>query len=50
MSLEAGARLKESLVESNLPFKVDIVDWARMSKEFREIVTREGVLLSVSKR
>lgn len=46
LSLGASARLKESLVESDLPFKVDLVDWARVSDQFRSVILRDGVSLS----
>ena len=39
------AELKEALTESDLPFKVDVVDWAITSKEFRRIIEKENVVL-----
>ena len=39
--------LAEDFVESDLPFKVDLIDWARIDDEFREIITRDGVLVKV---
>lgn len=32
------AALKDAFAESNLPFRVDIVDWATTSAEFRAII------------
>lgn len=32
------AALKDAFAESNLPFRVDIVDWAATSVEFRTII------------
>lgn len=38
--LSAGviAHLREAFSESNLPFKVDVVDWAKISKDFQKII------------
>ena len=33
-------RLRDAFSESDLPFKVDIVDWALTSTEFKEIIKR----------
>ena len=30
--------LKEAFMESDLPFKIDVVDWAAASEEFRKII------------
>lgn len=32
------AALKDAFAESNLPFRVDVVDWATTSAEFRAII------------
>lgn len=32
------ANLRDSFSESNLPFKVDVVDWAKISKDFQKII------------
>lgn len=32
------AHLRDAFSESNLPFKVDVVDWSRIGKEFRKII------------
>ena len=34
------AALKDAFAESNLPFRVDVVDWATTSAEFRAIIGR----------
>lgn len=39
------SKLKESFSESNLPFRVDIVDWADTSENFREIIESKSVTL-----
>jgi len=35
------AILREDFSESKLPFKVDVVDWAETSSEFRELIRRK---------
>jgi hypothetical protein len=37
------AALKDAFAESNLPFRVDVADWAAKSEAFREII--EGALM-----
>ncbi|MFH1873899.1 MAG: nucleotidyltransferase domain-containing protein [Pseudomonadota bacterium] len=32
------ANLREAFSESNLPFKVDVVDWSKISKNFQKII------------
>lgn len=36
------ALLKEAFSESDLPFKVDLVDWAMISEEFRKVIEEKG--------
>ncbi len=43
LSLRAVSALDEALVESDLPFRVDIVDWARIDDAFRSVIRRHGV-------
>jgi predicted nucleotidyltransferase len=43
--LSTLSALGEAFSESNLPFKVDIVDWHRITPEFRENINREQVEL-----
>lgn len=38
LDLERYCELKEAFSESDLPFKVDIVDWASLSENFKNIV------------
>ncbi|MCL6591561.1 MAG: nucleotidyltransferase domain-containing protein [Firmicutes bacterium] len=33
--------IRDAFSESDLPFKVDLVDWAATSPEFREIIKRQ---------
>ena len=39
------AELKEALVESNLPIRVDVVDWARIPESFRREIERAYVVV-----
>ena len=45
LSLDALAVLNEAFAESDLPWKVDVVDWTRMSDAFRLIVEQGRVVL-----
>ena len=47
LSLDAAAALAEDFGESDLPFKVDLVDCARVDKTFRDAVLSEGVTVQV---
>lgn len=40
-----SAELTDALAESDLPFKVDIVDWASTSLAFRNIIGQDKVVL-----
>jgi predicted nucleotidyltransferase len=40
--------LKEALEESNLPFRVDLLEWDRIPERFRETIKAEYVVLSKS--
>jgi type I restriction enzyme, S subunit len=40
-----SAALSEDFAESDLPFKVDVVDWAVTSAAFRKIIERDKVVL-----
>lgn len=37
--------LKEAFVESDLPFRVDLLDWTQLSTEFRAVINRNYVIL-----
>ena len=39
------ADLKEAFSESDLPFKVDLVDWAVTKERFRRIIEKEYFVL-----
>lgn len=36
---------REKIETSNIPYKVDVVDLSRASKEFTQVVLREGVII-----
>ncbi len=38
MSLEALAKLREAFSESDLPFRVDVLDWNSISDEFKRVI------------
>lgn len=45
LSLETHANLVEAFSESDLPWKVDIVDWAATSENFRHIIQNQFEVL-----
>jgi predicted nucleotidyltransferase len=45
LDLSRLAELREAFSESELPFKVDIVDWATTGEEFRELIRSRYVLI-----
>lgn len=45
LSLEKYAELKEAFSESDLVWKVDIIDWATTKESFREIIQQRYVIL-----
>lgn len=45
LALSKMADLKEAFDESNLVFKVDVVDWAATSDAFRRIIETEKVVI-----
>jgi predicted nucleotidyltransferase len=44
------ADLQEAFRESDLPFKVDVIDWATTQDHFRRIIQREYVVLRCDRR
>ena len=40
------ARIEHAFSESNLPFRVDVVDWARTSTTFQKIIEQDYVVLT----
>ena len=47
LSLRTVSALDEALGDSDLPFKVDVVDWARTDEAFRAIIRRSAVSVQV---
>jgi predicted nucleotidyltransferase len=45
LSLDTLAALNEALAESDLPWKVDVLDWARTSESFRQIIAARHVVV-----
>ena len=45
LPLELSSRISEAFSESDLPFKVDVVDWATTSEAFRNIIKRDRVIV-----
>ncbi|HEX3862848.1 MAG TPA: nucleotidyltransferase domain-containing protein [Stellaceae bacterium] len=45
LTLDDTAALAEAFEESDLPYRVDIVDWLATSARFREIIAADRVLL-----
>jgi len=45
LALSLIADLAEAFDESDLPFKVDIVDWARTNESFRQIINERKIVL-----
>lgn len=46
LPIERMALLKDALVESNLPIKVDVLDWSTTSESFRDIIHRNHVVIA----
>ncbi|MCZ0935353.1 MAG: restriction endonuclease subunit S, partial [Gemmatimonadetes bacterium] len=45
LSLRTASALDEALGDSDLPFKVDVVDWARTDEGFRRIIRLHGIVV-----
>lgn len=45
LPLNASAALADDFAESDLPFKVDVVDWATTSESFRTIIAQSKVVV-----
>src|SRR2546423_534474 len=43
LSLSVMADLREDFSESDLPWKVDVLDWATTSESFRAIIERQKI-------
>ena len=49
LSLDISASLSDDFSESDLPWKVDVVDWATTSESFRKIIERDRVVVQEGK-
>ena len=45
MSFEVSGALREDFSESDLPWRVDIVDWATTSEAFRRVIEQDKVMV-----
>jgi type I restriction enzyme S subunit len=45
LSLEVQARINDAFAESDLPWRVDLLDWAATSDAFRDAVERDYVVV-----
>ncbi len=50
LSLAVSAALADDFSESDLPYKVDIIDWAATDESFRRIIERHKVVVQEGKR
>lgn len=50
LPLDVSASLRDDFSESNLPWKVDVVDWATTSASFRKIIERDKVVVQEVER
>jgi len=45
MGLSLSAAIFDDFVESDLPIKVDVVDWATTNEAFRRIIERDRIVV-----
>jgi len=50
LSLTKIGEIKDDFSESDLPFRVDVVDWATTSSEFRKIIEKEFAVIQKGKK
>jgi len=50
LTLDETARLAEAFSDSDLPYKVDVVDWHAIDARFRQIIAKERVPLAETTR
>lgn len=46
LPMDVYAGLREDFSESDLPWRVDVLDWATTSEAFRKIIARDRVVLA----
>jgi type I restriction enzyme S subunit len=49
LALDIRAVLVECFSESDLPWKVDVVDWASTSDVFRDVIKRDKVVVQIAR-
>lgn len=50
LSLDVRASLNEAFSESDLPWKVDVVDWATTNDSFRKIIAQKKIVVQQAAR
>ena len=50
LPLDLGARLREAFSEFDLPYRVDVIDWASIDETFRRLIEREKVVVQKGDR
>jgi type I restriction enzyme S subunit len=50
LSFEVSGALGEDFSDSDLPFRVDIVDWARTEQAFRRIIENEKIVVQLGEK
>jgi len=50
LPLNTSANLSDAFSESDLPWKVDVVDWATTRESFRNIIARDKVVVQEAAR
>ena len=48
LSPSAMAQLKAEFSESNLPFKVDVLDWTSISESFKELINQNCQVIQLA--
>lgn len=48
LPLEVRGALSEDFSESDLPWKVDVVDWASTSESFRKVIEQDKAVLQIA--
>jgi type I restriction enzyme S subunit len=50
LGLSLSAAISDDFAESDLPIKVDVVDWATTSEAFRQIIEKEKLIVQQQSR
>ena len=49
LGIDLAAQLAEVFAESDLPYKVDIVDWTTASEAFKKVIERDRVVVQAGR-